>query len=81
MGETILRMHGIQKFFPGVHALNNAQLEVLESGRVVYSDFSTDVKNKSLNYRISGSTPGADYSVRVMTDGVLRVWEYVPVGK
>lgn len=28
MGETILRMHGIQKFFPGVHALNNAQLEV-----------------------------------------------------
>ena len=61
--------------------VNNAQLEVLESGRVVYSDFSTDVKNKSLNYHISGSTPGADYSVRVRTDGVLRVWEYVPVEK
>ena len=61
--------------------VNNAQLEVLESGRVVYSDFSTDVKNKSLNYHISGSTPGADYSVRVKTDGVLRVWEYVPVKK
>ena len=28
MGDTILRMHGIQKYFPGVHALDNAQLEV-----------------------------------------------------
>ena len=34
MGETILRMHGIQKYFPGVHALDNAQLEV-RSGEVV----------------------------------------------
>ena len=28
MGEIILRMHGIQKYFPGVHALDDAQLEV-----------------------------------------------------
>ncbi|MCI8525152.1 MAG: sugar ABC transporter ATP-binding protein [Oscillospiraceae bacterium] len=28
MGETILKMSGIQKYFPGVHALDNAQLEV-----------------------------------------------------
>ncbi len=28
MGETILKMQGIEKYFPGVHALNNAQLEV-----------------------------------------------------
>ncbi len=28
MSETILRMHGIQKYFPGVHALDDAQLEV-----------------------------------------------------
>ncbi len=28
MGETILRMQGIQKYFPGVHALDDAQLEV-----------------------------------------------------
>ena len=28
MGETILKMQGIQKYFPGVHALDNAQLEV-----------------------------------------------------
>ena len=28
MAETILRMYGIQKYFPGVHALDNAQLEV-----------------------------------------------------
>ena len=28
MGDVILRMHGIQKYFPGVHALDNAQLEV-----------------------------------------------------
>jgi len=34
MGETILKMHGIQKYFPGVHALDNAQLEV-RSGEVV----------------------------------------------
>ncbi|MGN0979465.1 MAG: sugar ABC transporter ATP-binding protein [Candidatus Avoscillospira sp.] len=34
MGETILRMHGIQKYFPGVHALDNAQLEV-RSGEVL----------------------------------------------
>ena len=30
MGEIILRMQGIQKYFPGVHALDNAQLEVRE---------------------------------------------------
>ena len=30
MAETILRMTGIQKYFPGVHALDNAQLEVRE---------------------------------------------------
>jgi len=34
MGETILRMQGIQKYFPGVHALDNAQLEV-RSGEVM----------------------------------------------
>ena len=34
MGETILKMHGIQKFFPGVHALDDAQLEV-RSGEVM----------------------------------------------
>lgn len=28
MAETILRMQGIQKYFPGVHALDGAQLEV-----------------------------------------------------
>ena len=30
MAETILRMTGIQKYFPGVHALDNAQLDVRE---------------------------------------------------
>ena len=34
MGETILKMQGIQKYFPGVHALDNAQLEV-RSGEVM----------------------------------------------
>ena len=34
MGETILNMHGIQKYFPGVHALDDAQLEV-RSGEVM----------------------------------------------
>ena len=34
MGETILRMQGIQKYFPGVHALDDAQLEV-RSGEVM----------------------------------------------
>ncbi len=34
MGETILKMHGIQKYFPGVHALDDAQLEV-RSGEVM----------------------------------------------
>ena len=28
MGEVILKMDGIQKYFPGVHALDNAHLEV-----------------------------------------------------
>lgn len=28
MGEVILKMDGIQKYFPGVHALDNARLEV-----------------------------------------------------
>lgn len=30
MAETILNMHGIQKYFPGVHALNDAHLELRE---------------------------------------------------
>ena len=34
MGETILKMYNIQKYFPGVHALDNAQLEV-RSGEVL----------------------------------------------
>ncbi len=34
MGETILKMQGIQKYFPGVHALDDAQLEV-RSGEVM----------------------------------------------
>ncbi len=34
MGETILNMHGIQKYFPGVHALDDAKLEV-RSGEVM----------------------------------------------
>ena len=34
MSETILKMQGIQKYFPGVHALDDAQLEV-RSGEVM----------------------------------------------
>ncbi len=34
MAETILRMEGIQKYFPGVHALDNVQLE-LRKGEVM----------------------------------------------
>lgn len=34
MTETILKMQGIQKYFSGVHALDNAQLEVI-SGEVM----------------------------------------------
>ena len=34
MGDTILKMYDIQKYFPGVHALDNAQLEV-QSGEVL----------------------------------------------
>ena len=34
MGETILKMQGIQKYFPGVHALDDAYLEV-RSGEVM----------------------------------------------
>ena len=34
MGETILKMQGIQKYFPGVHALDDAQLEIC-SGEVM----------------------------------------------
>ena len=30
MGGIILRMQGIQEYFRGVHALDNAQLEVRE---------------------------------------------------
>lgn len=34
MAETILRMYGIQKYFPGVHALDDARLEV-KAGEVM----------------------------------------------
>ena len=34
MSEILLNMHGIQKYFPGVHALDNAQLE-LHAGEVL----------------------------------------------
>lgn len=34
MAETILNMQGIQKYFPGVHALDDAQLEV-QAGEVM----------------------------------------------
>ena len=34
MGDMILKMSGIQKYFPGVHALDDAYLEV-RSGEVM----------------------------------------------
>ena len=34
MGEIILKMQGIQKYFPGVHAPDDAQLEI-RSGEVM----------------------------------------------
>ena len=55
MAETILRMTGIQKYFPGVHALDNAQLEVRE-GEVMAAAFllSNDFEILDTNWRCGG---------------------------
>ena len=54
MAETILRMYGIQKYFPGVHALDNAQLEV-RAGEVMALIGENGAGKSTLMKILSGS--------------------------
>ena len=76
MAETILRMTGIQKYFPGVHALDNAQLEVRE-GEVMAlvgengAGKSTLMKICSV-WTMAGSTAARSNSLESMSRSTAR---------
>lgn len=59
--------------------VKTAQVEILESGRVVYTDVENSPRNTSVTYRLRNATPGSTYLVRVKADGVVRAVEEVSV--
>ena len=59
--------------------VKTAQVEILESGRVVYTDVENSPRNISVTYGLRNATPGSTYLVRVKADGVVRAVEEVSV--
>lgn len=59
--------------------VKNACVEILESGRVVYTDVDRQPGNTQVNYTLTNTTPGATYFVRVKTDGKIGAIEEIPV--
>lgn len=59
--------------------VKNASVEILESGRVVYTDVDRQPGNTQVSYTLTNTTPGATYFVRVKTDGKIGAIEEIPV--
>lgn len=59
--------------------VKKAHVEILESGRVVYSDADRQPGNTVVNYSLGNVNPAATYVVRVETDGVVRAVDEIPV--
>lgn len=59
--------------------VKKAHVEILESGRVVYSDADRHPDNTVVNYSLYNVNPAATYVVRVETDGVVRAVDEIPV--
>ena len=59
--------------------VKDACVEILESGRVVYTDVDRQPRNTQVSYTLTNTTPGATYFVRVKTDGKIGAIEEIPV--
>ena len=59
--------------------VKEAQVEILEYGRVVYTDVDKFPCNTSVTYKLMNAIPGSTYLVRIKTDGVVRAMEEVSV--
>lgn len=60
-------------------SVKKARVDILESGRVVYSDADRQPGNTVVNYSLGNVNPAATYVVRVETDGVVRAVDEIPV--
>lgn len=60
-------------------SVKKARVDILESGRVVYSDADRQPGNTVVNYSLGNVNPDATYVVRVETDGVVRAVDEIPV--
>lgn len=60
---------------------DKSQVDILESGRVVYSDVDNVTGKTAVTYMIHNAAPGADYSVRVKVGGLVRSVAEVPVNE
>ena len=70
MGEIILKMQGIQKYFPGVHALDDAQLEV-RAGEVMALVGENGAGKSTLMNVLSGIYPYGSYSGDIVYEGEI----------
>ena len=60
---------------------DKSQVDIMESGRVVYSDVDNVAGKATVTYMIHNAAPGADYSVRVKVGGQVRAVAELPVNE
>ena len=61
--------------------IKKAEVEILESGSVVYSDVETTPHNASVTYLLRNAEPNKNYLVQVKADGVVRAVENLQVSE
>lgn len=54
------------------NGIKKSTVEIIESGRIVYTDVNRNVGNTMVNYAIVNTSPEATYVVRVKVDGAVR---------
>lgn len=60
---------------------DKSKVDIMESGRVVYSDVDNVAGKATTTYMIHNAAPGADYSVRVKVGGQVRAVAELPVNE
>lgn len=57
--------------------VKDACVEILESGRVIYTDVDHQPRNTQVSYTLTNTTPGATYFVKVMANGEVSGLEKI----
>lgn len=61
--------------------IKKAEVEIVESGSVVYSDVENAPHNTSVTYLLRNAEPNKNYLVQVKADGVVRAVENLQVSE